>query len=354
MDEQKKTDGQGMERSGSERERPSAKEPEKENEIKNRKEDIAAVQAVEEPSLGYKDKKEVARGGILGFFIGLAVIVPGVSGSTVAILFRLYDKLLYAIGNIFKKFKACLLFLLPVGIGLLIGFVLGFFAVQKLIAAVPFLVIGLFAGLMLGAVPAVTAEVNGAKKTPFRMALLFIGLAIPVVVGCVSALCSAGSNTLEDLGILEYLLFLVLGAAVAVTQIVPGLSASALLMMAGYFTVLMESVHLSYWQQNPQIFGVYACLILGFAGGLIGFSKVLSALFKRHRQTSFFAICGLSIGSVITMFFNPDVYAVYCGWAENGVVWADMISGILLFFAGAVLSFWFVRYEKKKEGLLCA
>ena len=45
------------------------------------------------PDLRYKDAKEVGKGGLLGFFIGLAVIVPGVSGSTVAIIFKLYDKL---------------------------------------------------------------------------------------------------------------------------------------------------------------------------------------------------------------------------------------------------------------------
>ena len=58
----------------------------------------------EELSLAYADKKEVAKGGVLGLFIGLAIIVPGVSGSAVAIIFRLYEKLLYAFGNLLKSF----------------------------------------------------------------------------------------------------------------------------------------------------------------------------------------------------------------------------------------------------------
>ena len=58
-------------------------------------------------SLKYKNGKEVAKSGVLGVFIGLAVIVPGISGSTVAIIFKLYRKLLFAIGSIFKKFKKC-------------------------------------------------------------------------------------------------------------------------------------------------------------------------------------------------------------------------------------------------------
>lgn len=312
----------------------------------------AAVLAADEPDLRYKNKKEVAKGGVLGFFIGLAVIVPGVSGSAVAIIFRLYDKLLYALGNILKKFGKCLRFLLPVGIGLVIGFVLGFFAVQKLIDLVPFIVIGLFAGLMLGAFPAVSAEIKGEKKTPARLALFLAGLAVPVAFGIVSTLCVPGGRGLENLQFYHYILFLVLGAALAVTQIVPGLSASALLMMAGYFSALMDSVHLSYWQQNPAVFAVYACLVVGFLAGLIGFSKALSALLSRRRVPSFFAICGLSLGSVITMFFNPDVFAVYQSWASGGVEVLDLVFGIVLFFAGVACAYLFVRKERNKNKLL--
>ena len=58
-----------------------------------------------ELSLGYRNKSDVFKGGILGFFIGLAIIVPGVSGAAVSIIFGLYEKLLFAMGNLFKKFK---------------------------------------------------------------------------------------------------------------------------------------------------------------------------------------------------------------------------------------------------------
>ena len=66
-------------------------------------------------SLRYENRRQVAKGGLLGFFIGLAVIVPGVSGSAVAIIFKLYEKLPYALGSFFRKFKTSLLFLLPIG-----------------------------------------------------------------------------------------------------------------------------------------------------------------------------------------------------------------------------------------------
>ncbi len=306
------------------------------------------AQGGSEPDLTYKNGKEVAKGGVLGFFIGLAVIVPGVSGSTVAIIFKLYDKLLYALGNIVRRFKACVKFLLPVAVGLVIGFVLGFLAIQKLLDISPFAIIGLFAGLMLGAFPAVWDEVRAEKKTPLRIGLFLLGLAIPVAIAVVSVFAREGTQSLEGLNVGHYVLFLFLGYLVAVTQVVPGLSATAILMAFGYFSAIMESVHLSYWQQNPAVFGVYACLAVGFLLGLVTFSKLLTAIFARRRAAAFFVIAGLSLGSIVTMFFNPDVYAVYGSWAQALDV-TDLTLGIVLFVLGVVAAYLFVRYERKKK-----
>lgn len=300
------------------------------------------------PDLRYKNRREAAKGGLLGFFIGLAVIVPGVSGSTVAILFRLYEKLLYAIGNLLRKFKTCAAFLLPVAVGVALGFVLGFFAVRGLLKVSPFAVIALFAGLMAGAYPAVLGQLKGEKRTPLRILLFLLGVLFPIGM-CFLSLLSPGQRSLEEIGALQCLLFLLLGALVAVTQVVPGLSASALLMLAGYFNPLLQSVSLSYWSQNPFVFAVYACLLIGFAAGLLGASKGLSVLLEKKKAPSFFAVSGLALGSLLTMFFNPEVLQVYGGWAEGEFFAPHLVAGILLFAAGACLSYAFVRFERKKE-----
>ncbi|HIZ00158.1 MAG TPA: DUF368 domain-containing protein [Firmicutes bacterium] len=304
-----------------------------------------------EPDLRYKNGKEVAKSGVLGFFIGLAVIVPGVSGSTVAIIFRLYDKLLYALGNIVRRFRACIKFLLPIAVGLLIGFVLGFLAIQRLIDISPFAIIGLFAGLMVGSFPAVYDEIRREKKTPLRVGLFALGVAIPVAISVLSVFLSEGAHSLEGLHAGHYILFLVLGYLVAVTQVVPGLSATAILMAFGYFSSIMESVSFTYWQHNPAVFGVYACLIVGFLLGLVTFSKLLTKIFAKRRAAAFFVIVGLSLGSIVTMFFNPDVYAVYQSWTTNLNV-LDLSLGLVLFAVGIVAAYLFVRYERSKKGLL--
>lgn len=302
-----------------------------------------------QPDLGYKDGKEVAKGGLLGLFIGLAIIAPGVSGSTVAIIFKLYDKLIYAFGNVLRRFVDCVKFLLPILVGAVAGFLLGFFAIQKLMEVAPFAVIGLFGGMMIGAFPAVADEIKGAQKSAPRIALFLVGLIVPVAISVATTFASEGARPIEGLQWYHYIMFVLIGYVVAITQVVPGLSATAILMAFGYFSSIMNSVHLDYWQSNPMILLVYVCMVLGFVIGLVSFSKLLDIIFAKARTTAFFAIVGLSLGSVVTIFFNSDIYAVYTDWSANGVAVADLIVGILLFVVGFAVAYLFVRYERKKH-----
>lgn len=298
--------------------------------------------------LQYPSRRAAAKGGIMGALIGLAVIVPGISGSTIAIIFKLYDKLLFAVGNLFRRFKQCIRFLLPIAVGLIVGVIAGFFSVKYLLELQPFAVISLFAGLMAGALPAVFGPIRSTRPTAKRGGLFAAGLLLPVAVSVISVLISAKTHSFENLRFYHYLLFLLLGYIVAITQLVPGLSASAMLMMFGYFRPLLDSVSLTYWQSNPMVFLVYACLAAGFLLGLFTFSKFLSKISQNYKTPFYYTLAGLSCGSVVTMFYNPDIVPVYGQWAGGGFA-AELCLGIVLFLAGALVSFVLVCFEQKKE-----
>ena len=301
----------------------------------------------EEISLGYENKKQVAKGGLLGVFIGLAIIVPGVSGAAVSIIFGLYEKLLYAMGNLFKKFKKCILFLLPIIVGGIVGIVGGFFGVKQLLNLFPFTVISLFAGLMFGSFPAISNQIEDKTRTPLRNVLFILGVIIPILTSIFSVVSGASGRSLENLGFYHYILFVVLGYAIAVTQIVPGLSATALLMIFGYFTPLIDSVGFGLLSNIPVLL-VFVCLLIGFVAGLLTFSKLLSGIIEKHKTNSFNLIAGLSLGAALTMFFNHETYAIYQGWAANGVPVWEVFCGAILFVGGIVLAYSLVRYEKNK------
>lgn len=289
---------------------------------------------------------------VLGIFIGLAVIVPGVSGSTVAIMFGLYASLLYAIGNILGDFKRCFAFLLPIGLGAVIGFVGGFLVIQKLFGEHMFLVICLFAGLMIGALPALTVEIKWQRPTALRASLLGVGVIIPLAVGALSILLSSGaaigSESFTDFPFYLFLLYIPLGMVVSATQIIPGLSATAILMACGQFRPILNSLHREYIFENPQVLGLYICIGGGFLVGIILISRAFSKILEAHRLSTFFLVVGLSLGSVLSMFLNPDIWEIYSSWAGGEPFWADIAIGAVLLLLGAAASFALARYEMKK------
>ncbi len=291
---------------------------------------------------------------ILGVFIGLAVIVPGVSGSTVAIIFGMYTALLYAIGNILNDFKRCICYLIPIGIGAAIGFLGGFFVIQNVFGRFMFQLVCLFAGLMIGAVPAITGEIKGEKKSATRLLLLVIGFIIPLIVGGVSIMLGTGAGTggegtFEAIPFYLYILYIPLGVIVSTTQIVPGLSATAILMAFGQFKPILNSLHLDYVLENPAVIGLYLCLGGGFVVGMILISRLFSKLIEKHRAATFFLVVGLSLGSIASMFFNLDMWEIYTLWVGGVNPVLPIVIGAVLLVIGFVCSFLLTRYELKHK-----
>jgi putative membrane protein len=116
---------------------------------------------MEKLDLKYKNPKEVLISIIVGFSIGLSVIIPGISGSTIAMVLKVYDKLMYSFSNVFKRFKDCILFLIPIIFGIGVGFILGFILVKALLEVFPFITICFFVGLMIGTYPILFKEIKG-------------------------------------------------------------------------------------------------------------------------------------------------------------------------------------------------
>ena len=297
--------------------------------------------------LNFKDKKQWFKAVLLGFLIGLAVILPGISGATIAIIFGLYSKMIYSFGNILKQFKKCFLFLLPIGIGIVIGFVIGFFFVREVFEAQPFIVICLFAGLMIGSFPAVKDEIKGVSWNKKRLMLFVLGILIPIIIGVSSIFIQTTSSKPIEASLTIMILYLVIGFVVSITQIVPGLSCSALLMAFGQFGAILASMHFDYLKENPVVLLVMFCLGLGFLIGIVVFSKILNKLFEKRRDNTFTIIVGLSLGSIVTMFLNADIYAVYSKWSSFSQSFKNIGLGFILLSIGIIISYLLIRYQRK-------
>ena len=288
---------------------------------------------------------------VLGIFIGLAVIVPGVSGAAVAMMLGLYAAMIYSIGNVFSDFRRCIRFLLPLLFGALIGFGVGFFTIQKLFGNYLFEVVCLFVGFMIGALPAILREIKGEKITPLRFFLFVIGFLIPLAVGIGAILLTdgAGDGAFTDFPLWKYFAYFPLGILVSLTQIVPGLSATAILMAFGQFAPILASVKLSYVMDNPEVLILLSSLAFGFAVGLVLISRLFSVILAHCKITAFFMISGMSVGSVASMLINPDTYSVYTSWGAGVNPTLPVIIGAVLLVLGFTASFFLVRYEESRK-----
>ena len=116
----------------------------------------------------------------MGAGIGVAMIIPGVSGGTIAVLFNVYEKLIGAISDLKKDFKNSFFFLLPIALGALCGIAALYFPLKYAIQYAPVPTILLFAGLMTGSLPKLFKDTrkNGFKPTDFIALILPLALVV--------------------------------------------------------------------------------------------------------------------------------------------------------------------------------
>ena len=296
--------------------------------------------------LKYKNLKEIFISIFVGFSIGLSVIVPGISGSSIAIIMKVYDKLMYAFSNIFKKFKICIIFLLPIALGIIIGFALGFILVKILLESFPFITICFFVGLMVGTYPILFKEIKGEKPKAKKSTLFALGVIIPIVITVISMQINT-NNSLIEINFYHYILFLFIGVLISLTQIIPGLSATVLLMIFGYYTALINGIGRELFSNVKLIF-VYVSLVVGFAIGLLLFSKIINKMLISFRKPFFFMICGLSIGSVVAVFLGNECIEIYKAWTMPYIV-IDITLGFIAIVLGFVITFLLYIFDKKRE-----
>ena len=284
---------------------------------------------------------------ILGFFIGLAVIVPGFSGAQMAIIFKLYDKLINAMDKLFTK--KSILFLLPIIFGAILGFVLGLFSVKYLLEISIFAVTAVFAGMMLGSIRTVTDEVKGQVFKKRYVIYALLGLIIPILMSSVAIYTGLDFKELiTNTPVYFYFVAIIIGFLIALTQLIPGLSATALLLSVGLYNALIDSISMTFWKANPQVLLVYGMIGIGGIVGILTLSKLINRCLTRYKTPFYYTIVGLCLGNIVCMFFNPEIYSFYTNMGPNGYI--HIIVGVILFIvAASLMCILYLKTNKKNN-----
>ena len=284
--------------------------------------------------------------GLTGMAIGTAIIVPGVSGGTIALVFGAFKRIVDAVDNLFtKKFWRSLLILLPFLLGSIIAVAALVFPFQLAFKYCLFSIVCLFAGFILGSIPGITDELKEKEPTKGNVVQLAIGFILAGIIGVFSVIFhfNTGISALfSQRPWYLYLIIFVVGIFGSSGLIVPGFSGSMLLMVIGFYQPILNLVDFSNFWPNVSLGFVFA---LGVLVGFIVLSKVMNRLITNHRIATLYVVVGFIFGSLISLFVNSQMFE-YIG---SGLKLLDCILGPTLFAVGIILSTLFVRYSRKMK-----
>ena len=285
--------------------------------------------------------------GITGMAIGTAIIVPGISGGTIALVFGAFKRIVDAVDNLFtKNFWENLLILLPFLVGSIISVAALVFPFQLAFKYCLFSIVCLFAGFILGSLPGITDQVKEKKPSFGNIVQLVIGFIIAGIIGVFSVIFDFYSGIswlfLERPWYL-YLIIFVVGIFGSTGLIVPGFSGSMLLMVIGFYQPILDLVDFSNFWPNVSLGFVFA---LGVLVGFIIFSKIMNKLITNYKRSTLFVVIGFIVGSLVSIFVNSQMFAYF----KNGFGLLDYILSPILLILGLALSTLFMLYTRKHKG----
>lgn len=261
-----------------------------------------------------------------GFIIGIAKIIPGVSGAMIAVSFSIYDKLINAVTHFFDDKKNNFKFLLVLGSGMLLAIMFFSNIIRYFIDTYYLITMMLFIGLIVGG----TYNFSKNIKYNFRNNIIII-LVVVLIVGI--SVFNVNNNYTLDGSFLDYVMFFIGGVIEIFSSIVPGISGTALLMLIGiYDNILMlfsNLFNLSFVFNNIILYISYG---MGMFVSFIICSLIISYLLKKYRNSFDTVIFGLSLSSIlllIIMAFNSTYRFI------------DIVIGIILFLVGIIISYLF-------------
>ncbi|MCE7791243.1 DUF368 domain-containing protein [Salipaludibacillus sp. CUR1] len=256
-----------------------------------------------------------------GAAIGITETVPGVSGSTVAMILGIYGQLIYSLSSLTTdKRNEQLPFLLTFGIGMLFGFAVSLYLIDYLLSTYRTPTLLFFAGIITGFLPFLCKEAVSKSHTYFQKTHYFIIIFFFLLVAGGQFFGGGIEMNTTDLSVGNYL-FLVLAGTVASTALVlPGISGALIMTILGVYEVATASVltlHL------PVILPILSGLILG----VLFTSRLVRFLLEKYTMETYSAMIGLVAGSIIAVFHNAG------GLMEAQV----LIVSLLTFTAGLLL-----------------
>jgi len=228
-----------------------------------------------------------------GAIIGVANIIPGVSGGTLAVVLGIYDKLIGAIGNFLtdsNNRRSYTIFLAQIGLGALLAIFLLSNIMDFLYENHKIPTLYFFIGLIIGSIPTVMKQHTDMRLNAPNSLFFIIGFIAVLSLELLNVSEANGGGSDYNIA-----LFFVAGIASAAAMIVPGFSGSFVLVAMGVYWDLIDAV---------KAFDIVALIPPAIGGliGIIGISKLINNIIKNHPSKFYYFIMGLIIASIFVLF----------------------------------------------------
>ncbi len=267
---------------------------------------------------------------IKGFFIGIANIIPGVSGGTLMITLGVYEDIIEAISHFFKNFKKNINLLFFIGLGAIISILLMSRVVTFALDNYHLPTILFFIGLILGGVPMLFKKVRNKIKTSEILLFLttfILILSITFIDGSMSEV------TLTNMSILQYIILFLVGMLASSSMVIPGISGSFILIFLGYYEPIMNTIKdLTSFNNIFENFIVLSVLGLGVIIGIVLIAKLIEYLLKKFEIKTYSAILGFVTASAISILITA---------INTGVSFTilNIVLALILFIAGFLIAY---------------
>ncbi len=247
-----------------------------------------------------------------GLFIGIGKIIPGVSGSLLAISLGVYEEALEKISHFFHHKKESFVFLTPLGIGILIAILFASKLMLHFLNTYYVYTIFVFLGLIVGTIPPLVQKEKMSYLDGLFIFFIVLGMFF------FENQCSIVEFTPTH-SVFSFLFIFFLGMIDAFTTVLPGISGTATFMMLGSYSFVLELF------SNPFSHLFYCFLFgMGLLLGIILMTHVVTYCFKYYRHQTWVGILGFLFSSILSLLLK----------VIDLVNHTNLFSLLLLFFIG--------------------
>lgn len=318
---------------------------------------------------------------IKGIFVGVANVIPGVSGGTIAVVLGIFDQMIDAINNFYKDLGKYAKFLVPLFAGAGVGIIIFSKLIEFCLTNYSFETSLFFAGLVIGSIPLILKRAN-EQKTDFKCYIAAI-LAFAAVVGisflkgdsvdaiarrvleAAASVIGLSIDSVAEAGLSVnagvFVKFL-LGALIASSaMVVPGISGSFVLVLLGMYNTVITSIsgfvdrlgeagHIISESGFGSAFShvaasnefiILTAVLIGVVIGIVLISKIIDFLFKKAYSLTYYAILGLIFASIYSIFTDELTFQSY----PDGLSFISVVVGIITCAAGIFISLIMGRNE---------